>query len=84
MHGVQPMPKTMPSSGAPARPVAGREPGLDRALQERELADEDEPEGDDDEAHAGGRSRSRHWMSQKPAAENGEAAADEDEREAQR
>ena len=28
MHGVQPMPNTMPSSGAPAMPVAGRHVGL--------------------------------------------------------
>ena len=28
MHGVQPRPKTMPSSGAPMSPVAGRQDGL--------------------------------------------------------
>ena len=28
MHGVQPRPKTMPSSGAPTRPVAGFHGGL--------------------------------------------------------
>ena len=46
MHGVQPMPNTMPSSGAPSEPGA-RAPGrLERALQERDLADEDEPQHD--------------------------------------
>ena len=50
MHGVQPMPKTTPSSGAPASPVAGRQIGLNCALQERELADEDQAHEDDDDA----------------------------------
>ena len=50
MHGVQPRPNTMPSSGAPARPVAGRHDGLMVRCRKRELADEDEAHHDDDDA----------------------------------
>ena len=54
MHGVQPRPNTMPSSGAPASPVAGRQLRLDGALQEAELADEDQAHDDDDHAERPG------------------------------
>ena len=50
MHGVQPMPSAMPSSGAPMSPRLPRTCGRMVRCAMPEDADEDEPEGDDHDA----------------------------------
>ena len=48
VHGPQPRPKTTPSTGAPASPAAGCQPGFELAL--RADAEEDQGHRDDDDA----------------------------------
>ncbi len=50
MHGVQPSPNTIPSSGAPASPAAAQLVDAEVALQPRDDPDEGQPEHDRDDA----------------------------------
>ena len=82
MHGVQPSPKTMPSSGAPASPVAGQPVDPQVAGQPGQPAEEGQPEQDHDDAeHPLERALVLHQQRAQPAEEH--PVRDEDRGEAE-